>query len=202
MKIWTLHQGKFCPRGNLSLRKNSQDEGKSDKELANLLPPENDANQYDRITIGVQPSEDEFNDFDSDDGSSHVVILKHKRANNTDRPSIPADEEIPPEVIEQLKQHPQMQEFIADVVEQKLQERSRSSQGTTDMTGGSRHHQGNRVTTNQVKSPSDTTLYRPALNKGVTDNDVINKISNFVENMCIFPEGETTRQKSTPLTNG
>ena len=33
------------------------------------------------------------------------------------------------------------------------------------------------------KTPSDTTLYTPALRKGVETDGIINKISNFVENI-------------------
>ena len=34
-----------------------------------------------------------------------------------------------------------------------------------------------------IKSPSDTTLYKPALAKGRGENDLLNRISNFVENI-------------------
>ena len=35
-----------------------------------------------------------------------------------------------------------------------------------------------------VKSPSDTTLYKPAMKKGV-ESELVNRISNFVENIRI-----------------
>ena len=41
-----------------------------------------------------------------------------------------------------------------------------------------------------MKSPSDTTIYRPALMKGM--NEIINKISNFVEQIRIGSSKEVT----------
>ena len=44
----------------------------------------------------------------------------------------------------------------------------------------------NRTHAQVNKSPSDTTIYRPALMKGVNEsNDIINKISDFVEGIRI-----------------
>ena len=45
-----------------------------------------------------------------------------------------------------------------------------------------------------IKSPSDTTIYRPALNQGVESN-LVNRISNFVENIRI----ETTGMHNSPV---
>ena len=48
------------------------------------------------------------------------------------------------------------------------------------------------------KSPSDTTIYRPALIRGQQESDqIINKISNFVENIRI----ETASKSNTPTNN-
>ena len=57
----------------------------------------------------------------------------------------------------------------------------------------------NRLTVPQ-KSPSDTTIYRPALCKGKDEaNEVINKITNFVESIRL---GTTSRQHTPDLNEG
>ena len=47
-----------------------------------------------------------------------------------------------------------------------------------------------------VKSPSDSTLYTPALHKEVAQNNAVNQISNFVENIRF--EQVTSSKTSTP----
>ena len=43
----------------------------------------------------------------------------------------------------------------------------------------------------QAKSPSDTTLYTPTLKKGRDNNEILNKITNFVESIRLeTPTGD------------
>ena len=42
---------------------------------------------------------------------------------------------------------------------------------------------GNNMGVQTIKSPSDTTLYTPALKRATKENDVIQKISNFIESV-------------------
>ena len=48
-----------------------------------------------------------------------------------------------------------------------------------------------------IKSPSDSTLYTPALKKGKVDNQIINRISNFVDNIRL----ETQRDQDEEVRN-
>ena len=42
-------------------------------------------------------------------------------------------------------------------------------------------YDGSNVNANKIKSPSDTTIYIPGLNKVQRNDNMIDKISNFVE---------------------
>ena len=53
----------------------------------------------------------------------------------------------------------------------------------TDNVTPSKAMRGKGKNSEVVKSPSDTTLYRPALQRGGGGNDILNKISNFVESI-------------------
>ena len=137
--------------------------------------------------IDLRVNEDEFPNSDDDE----VVILpKGKKSTEP--------EEIPPEVIEQLKANPALQAYFSDMVEtsveaklkehERQQSQSRKRQpdkrpGKSPMRG---HENINDQRINVQKSPSDTTIYQPALAKGhMETNEVINKISNFVEHIRI-----------------
>ena len=114
-------------------------------------------------------------------------------------------EEIPRAVIEQLKQHPEMQKFINDIVMSRLKEqREHQPVPQQDKEAG----RDERVLSKNIrskgnsqvmKSPSDTTIYKPALMKGASEsNEIINKISNFVEGIRI----QSSSRKQTPDQRG
>ena len=149
----------------------------------------------DGITVGVTASEDEFNESD-DEFDSEVAILPN------DQGKKPVVEKIPAEVIESLKSNPDLAQYIGDMVEAqvdaRLKARETTAQGSLWKKGkGKRSNELPQVTpqgvkephngnTSFVKSPSDTTIYRPALRQGVSEsNEIIHKISNFVENICL-----------------
>ena len=46
-----------------------------------------------------------------------------------------------------------------------------------------------------IKSPSDTTLYTPVLKKGVENDALISKISNFIEGLRLQDERDNQRGK-------
>ena len=151
----------------------------------------------DGITLRVDADEDEFIDSDSDDS----VKIKTPARND-------GSEEIPLEVIERLKEHPMMQEFVNEVVSNRIRKyESNSNFHRSEIANAgaavakrngkeSAKELGKMTKTLQrdfVKSPSDTTIYRPALMKGVNEsNDIINRISNFVEDIRI----SNTRQNT------
>ena len=149
----------------------------------------------DGITLRVDVDEDEFIDSASDDS----VKIKTPARNE-------GSKEIPLEVIEHLKEHPMMQEFVNEVVSNRIREYESSSNfqrseianaAVTKRNGRESAKDLGKTTKSQqrdfVKSPSDTMIYRLALMKGVNEsNDIINKISNFVEDIRI----SNTRQNT------
>ena len=145
--------------------------------------------QYDHIEIDLNaPTNDSFDEsFDSEDG---VQILPQQRDEN--------DEEIPPEVVEKLKEHPIMQQYIDGVVDAKLRRMEKELMELKRDKGKRviNHKVSNAIT---AKSPSDTTLYKPGLNKesGTTPQDVINKISNFVEEIRIGTSKQASPSNTT-----
>ena len=179
------------------------------------IPPDNDkfGYQYDGILVGVNESEDNFGDSDLENNDKEERSIEPTKSTQQGTKL----DEIPPEVVEQLKAHPVMQNYIAGVVEQKIQESLKSvrQEGNTlimpteilrqnlgshdnprelNANSNASHRRGSEHVDRVLaaKSPSDTTIYRPALLKGVNEsNEVINKISNFVENIRINSKSAT-----------
>ena len=161
------------------------------------------ANQmYDGIDIDVDTDEDVFSETDE------VVILPRK----------PEDEEIPPEVVEKLKEHLVMQEYIGQVVDKrisKLEEYflAHSSNGKGDTTdananagkegsvdiSGLNRSGNHRLKVIMTKSPSETTIYKPGLHKdsGSQPEEIINRISNFVEEIRIGHRKDVTPNRAS-----
>ena len=125
-------------------------------------PTEFDLNKsYDGVYVGVDDNEDDFADeelSEGEDGGEDEVFIKT-------RPE-PQLEEIPPEVIEQLKNNPTLKEYFGELVEASVDARMKSLEKTLKSKGKKLPNDGNPMAdheTNRIKSPSDTTIYRPAL---------------------------------------
>ena len=161
--------------------------------------------QFDGVNLRVNAEDDDFEDtMESDDESDTMRLPKR-----TLPPSKEDPEEIPPEVIEQLKSNLALTKYLGDLIEARVdacfRERD-SAEGTSNKKGKRMSKQmapGNNLGKNNnnlnhqmvvaIKSPSDTTIYRPALAKGLNQtNDAINKISDFVENIKIGMSWQTT----------
>ena len=166
----------------------------------------------DGIFLAVDPVDDDFED------ENGVEILPPAKPNEE-------MEEIPVEVVEQLKNHPVMQQYIDEVVKKCLTKHSESTlpppqidqqraasltlnntQGVRDTTENGKqlgnklnkqsHHKisqsanGNVIECNNpIKSPSDTTIYTPALCRNRDQDEVFDKISKFVEQVRINMSG-------------
>ena len=94
----------------------------------------------------------------------------------------------------QIEDNPAVMKYINELVNKKVDKKISEMQ---EGRGNSDHGSNNvtptkdRVTdrTNIVKSPSDTTLYTPALRKVTQDNAIIDKISTFVESTRMDSSG-------------
>ena len=128
---------------------------------------EGDLNVYDGVDVAVNPGDDPF--FDMEEEEQRI-----------DAPRYGNEEPIPPEVIEQLKANPILKQYIGDVVKATLDSVKKSS-GENAASAGNKT---NTTTIAVTKSPSDTTIYRPAILHSMgQSNEAISKISNFVENI-------------------
>ena len=68
----------------------------------------------------------------------------------------------------------------------------------TDVLKTENNPQGERFRNNElIKSPSDTTIYAPLLQKSQrADNEIIDQISNFVESVRVSQDGKANRHRS------
>ena len=130
-----------------------------------------DNSQYDCIDLDINaPAHDDFTDSDDSDCKSLKIHPRNEE-----------EENIPPEVIEKLKSHPIMVKYIGEVVDKRISHRE-SELRTQNPQG---KHMNKQM--NMTKSPSDTTIYRLGLNRESVkeSNEIINRISNFVEDIRI-----------------
>ena len=93
---------------------------------------------------------------------------------------------------EQYACNPEFRSFMDDIVNKRVEDKEqddcevhnyRAKRGML-MNG---RHQASPV----AKSPSDSTLYTPALRQGKVDNQIINRISNFVDNIRLETQGSS-----------
>ena len=124
--------------------------------------------------------------------------------NMTQRKTSPL-EEIPPEVIEQLKSNEALNQYFGTLIEAGVSARLKEFNQTRPVKKSGKEvvekviDSTNRGLNEVAKSPSDTTIYRPALKKGLTEsNEVINKISNFVEQIRIDSTNKSAAGAVTP----
>ena len=119
---------------------------------------------------------------------------------------------------EQMRQMSKFQELGNEAVENTIKEwrHKQKQKKQTDKAGKSAgmsthelvtfetpHNQGKHKANvpEKIKSPSDTTLYNPALKRAACADDIIDKISNFVESIRIESEmgrEGNTRRDGTP----
>ena len=126
----------------------------------------NDQSHYDGVLVRINESDDDFNS-DIDD---EVYVKANKKSEEPDK-----EEEIPPEVVEQLKKHPVMQEYIGEVVSAAVNAKmmeftSKQNERVVNKSpkrGAPRRRNSGEIPPTQkiLKSPSDTTIYRPCIAK-------------------------------------
>ena len=106
-----------------------------------------------------------------------------------------------------LKDDPEVQFMVQEMVKERIAEElknyeevfsARSKKGDKESKTPKGHNLRNSQVVSPVKSPSDTTIYRPALHKGEENaNQLIKCISDIVENIRI----ETSEVSSTARSN-
>ena len=203
-------------------------------QLSELDCNDLDGNTHDKsindgVSVGVNDSEDEFresgqltseesSDSDSDEslssqsssGSSAISDNDSRQCERSQslQGRYQATELRMEELKRQIRQDPEMQSLVAELVLDELHNnggksipKSRKSKGKLVKDYGKVDHRSdqmlkgsvvkntpikaksNQTTETQIiKSPPDTTLYKPALQKG-RESELISQISNFVENI-------------------
>ena len=116
---------------------------------------------------------DELSDGESE--SDHEVQVRGRERRSRSRSRARGH----PDWQQELKENPDAQRYIDQIVAAKVKKQLARASRTPERKGreiGPPKGPG-------IKSPSDTTLYAPALSRKSRDNNVINRISNFVEGM-------------------
>ena len=160
----------------------------------------------DGIDVDVHESDDDLDrdrvsgDETSSDESDSEIILTKKN-------------------LRKLQKDPKFNSFMDRLLDEKLSQRVTSvtpvatataavaapanGNGAVDVNGKSSNEHNTTVRRDVVKSPSDSTLYTPALQKVANfrkNNDVINQISNFVESIRIESESGSGEAPQVPHT--
>ena len=140
----------------------------------------------DGIEMDINPLDDNFTD---DDDEEDEVTIAPVGSNYV--------EEIPAEVIEQLKSNPVLKQYIGDVVKATINSVKKGKDNETDkqMEKSDSVKRTEIALKYAMKSPSDTTIYQPGLMKRTNEsNEIISKISNFVEKIRLETSKHNTAE--------
>ena len=100
---------------------------------------------------------------------------------------------------QQLANNPSVKQLLNQLVNEKV-EAELARRGRTEDAGKKKRSTSNKGNDRSlIKSPSDTTIYVPALQRGRETQNAITKISNFVETMRLdrgSPDDHNQRSRS------
>ena len=161
--------------------------------------PEPDFDQFDEnqgahsdddgVQVSVHDSEDQFSG-DSEMYDTENETTDDDQTSSMDgspQPKLIGDkQQQKKDWIKEIKNNPEVKGIIQQLVEDEIDQRERRKTNTPESA---------RKSTN-VKSPSDTTLYTPALKRGYKADNTIQKISNFVESLRLSSVGRDSRERS------
>ena len=153
----------------------------------------------DGIQVQVNDSEDDFgNESEYEDSSDSSGSSEYDSDDDSFEDSQNAVFTDESHIEDQVRSNPEIQKIVKAMVREELKEEKRKEKkmGKASKINNSRNTPVmNRKNPNSlVKSPSDTTLYMPALHKTSGNNpDLVDKISEFVEGIRIE---ESIRQNS------
>ena len=168
------------------------------------------------VNADIRPSDDEYNcseDEDDVESDTKEGEIPSTITNAVDDEAI-SDGEPDNEVVltdkknnlrVQLKRDPQLREMFKELVDERIEKLT----GNT-VKGNSKNNGVEVVAREQskaetpirnkspvIKSPSDTTIYTPALKKGREQDNLINKISNFVESIRLESQRNSPAEQDT-----
>ena len=206
--------------------KTDEQENSQEKSFEQSL---NDEMIYDGdgIIVSVNTSDDEFgsetgSEDEENENLDDVVddgdVRKISMLDDVFNDSISADSEITFHAKKKqtlskadLKDDPEVQSMVEEMVKERIAEElknyeevfsARSKKGDKESKTPKGNNLRNSQVVSPVKSPSDTTIYRPALHKGEENaNQLIKRISDIVENIRMrhqkFPAQQGVTRKVT-----
>ena len=187
----------------------------NDSDELNML------NAFDGVQVAVHASEDDFSGPESDDesGTETMDDIEQQMDKGIARQHVSQQKATAStatpfnlEMLWQWKDDPMFKKFISTVVNENLETRQTfpnrrsGDEGNVSITKNKLSAvnienraccvmRGNNV--NTLKSPSDTTIYVPALKRvdeTKESQEIITKISNFVDNICINSGGRSSHK--------
>ena len=193
--------------------------------MGSVSHDEEDENmEHDGIVVTVPDNEDHFSESETDgdgeedcyqardqpSGSNPPNLNDRNLQSNTDDDEVAIAMATKKSFLrKELERDPQLKEVFYDMMEDEIQEREQRRRSVTKKantsTSKANHSQRMPITPTSkgieiIKSPSDTTIYTPALkkaNEATKVSDIINKITNFVESIRMDSD---IRSRSTPRT--
>ena len=161
---------------------------RNDKKVTNSIV-DDVYEEMDGIQVSVNPADDEF-DTDSQLESENEYTQEAGPSTVSSKQKLTRSES--------LRQDPEIQKWVMELVQEKVQKelatttsssRKNTATGKNDNGGQNTIQENDGITSpliqQGIKSPSDTTIYMPALRKGVQTNNALDRISDFVENIRI-----------------
>ena len=177
---------------------------------------ETDVIDHDGIELSVSPSQDDFRDpnpnrntetamqnsditevseEEQEDSSSSEESSEGEITDSEDESSSDDEAEAVYQMMKKVKKDPKMRMAIDVLVQEKLKKAGKKKRKTGKVTKGNAkiNDKVSKFKPNTIKSPSDSTLYTPALKRAPivpidNQDNVINKISQFVENIRMDSE--------------
>ena len=185
--------------------------GAPDGVLVNVTPSEDEfQDENDNLDDFEDDSDQEVNPSEDESGGDKHDKPEYLDEEELDDSGFPktrilASKSRKENLRSQLEADPEVQEILEEMAMQKFNDKmsraSKTGKDNPDHTVNTPSAQKSRFqnTLGQVKSPSDTTLYTRALNRaqgpGDDANQMINRISNFVENIRLESERGNTPQR-------
>ena len=205
----TIHKNQVGSNGDLELDheidQNDQSKIENNNDLASPLQGDNEDEQttdeaeepeepvpFDGVQVTVPPSEDDFeSEVESEEEDDEVQFTQRQRRSSQEsgETSTRTKHDERHDIRNQLLRDPKFKSVIDELVDEKV----KAAKGRTSVynTPG----KSNKITTPMVKSPSDTTIYSPALKQVAESDLVIDRISDFVENMQLQTRGGSSRDR-------
>ena len=173
---------------------------------------------HDGVEVDVRESEDEFHDPENNKGDESQDSIANSSSDEEEEQPTPLDNQPISPVMSsiqgkyskfaKLTKDPQFHSFMDEMLDQKLaqiESKRQIATGTSLLDNNNDKQKGVTQTVRAgVKSPSDSTLYTPALKKltaGINGknqaDNIINKISNFVDEMRIESSRVSSAEKGT-----